>query len=141
MRLLYYIRRFYEIPASEKFILFKGILLCFLANLCVYTLPLKLYINMLQLKPKFNLSEESVQGSVILIRKTLKRIDNIWPWKNSCLVKSIVFKKLITYLGVECKISLGVKMNNNILTAHAYVKIMNNDNFLGALNMKELITL
>jgi hypothetical protein len=141
MKAIYYIKRFWVIPQDERSLLLKGISLCLITNLCVCLLPLKYYIQSLRLKPKFYIYDESANDKIKLLKNTMNRIDKVTPWRNSCFVRSIVFKKLISNYGIDCNILLGVKTDKNKLYAHAYVRIFNNVQFLRTQNINELIEL
>ena len=124
----------------EKLILLKGIFFFFTATLYIKFLPIKYYLILLHLKPKFTLSNELIDSTIHLIKKTIKRIDAISPWKNSCFVKSLVFRRLVTHYGIEGKIVLGLNIDGNLLNAHAYVKITNYGNYLKIENLREVVT-
>jgi hypothetical protein len=144
MRLFYYIRRFWEIPALEKELFLKGILLSLYYWIIVTFLKLKSYKKILVKKPIFTLEEKDLAIKFSLLKRTLKRIASITPWNCSCLIKSLTFKTLSNSLGVNCSIYFELmKSKNGGLVAHSLVKHDNNIIYLGLNNVKsgELLTI
>lgn len=137
MKIIYYIKRFWQIPTIEKIPLAKGILLCLIFVPIVQLLPLKNYIWILKTKPKSPTIVKDNKYFIWLTRRTMKRIEQFNAFKFSCLVKSIVFKMLLNSFGINNNIALGV--NNSypsLLKVHAFVKV---DNKVVYLRRKEFI--
>lgn len=124
MKILYYIKRFYQIPATEKKLLAMGFLLCLAIIPVVYLLPLKHYIWLLKTKPKMPLAIDDRKYYIRLARTTMRRIERFSPVRFSCLVKSATLKMLLNSLGIESSIALGVNNSQpHLLRAHAFVKV------------------
>ncbi len=139
MKLSYYLRRFYQVPAVEKRLLVKGFLLSLPVFMLVYLFPLKTYMHLLKTKPSFRADEEHRLQMIRLTRRTMRRISRFSPVTLSCLVRSIVFKLLLNKLGVESTIALGVNNSRlQLLKAHAFVKVGERVVFLGKRNFKTI---
>jgi hypothetical protein len=123
MKIFYYIKRFWEIPAIEKRILFKGLLIAFLIRLIVYILPIKYYIKFISLKPKVYLTDD-INLSIIMSKKTLRRIIRIFPFTKNCLLKAITLKYILYEFGINSKCVFSLKkINLKNMHAHAYLII------------------
>jgi hypothetical protein len=131
MKPIYYIKRFISIPAIEKKLLIKGILLSAIIKVMVQLLPIKYYLFLLKAKPKFFASESEKQPVIRMARKTMRRIKRFAPWNCSCLMKSITMKLILNSLGVESKVAFEVaKFGPQHLAAHAFLKIDCNIKYL-----------
>lgn len=119
----HYLIKFWKIPRIEKKMLFIGFFFMVSTFIMVYTLPIRNYLFHIKSNP--NAKGFMQQGKAIkLSRLTLKRLESILPWNCSCYVKSIVFNHLLSFLGIQGKIILGLrKRNESIFEAHSYVKI------------------
>jgi hypothetical protein len=122
MKFFYYIKRFWEIPAFEKLLLIKALILNFLYLFIVQFLPLKFYSFLLEPNNK-NFKRKIEKGKAFnLIRKTICRTSIILPWNISCLIKSFIFKHLANKFGITCTIAIEIfKGSSKNFTAHAYV--------------------
>jgi len=96
-------------------------------------------MHLIVLEPKNNAGQFETSLIIKKVKKTLYRLNIIVPFKNSCLVKSILFKQLINSFGVRCNIYFCIKKENNLLYAHSYVKIENGEKFLKNHNLNELV--
>ena len=124
MKILYYIKRLWQIPFIEKKLLIKGTLCCIAFVPVVYLLPLKYYIRFLKNKPKSSTTVNDKKYFIRLARKTMRRIERFSSIKYSCLVKSMTFKILLNSLGITSNIALGVNNSQKyLLRAHAFVKV------------------
>jgi hypothetical protein len=120
----YYIKRFWQIPLIEKVLLIKGILLCMSFVPVVHLLPLKNYIWLLKTKPKSPVDVNNKKYFVRMVRKTMRRIERLCPFRFNCLVRSITFKMLLNSLGMRSNIALGIDNSQpKLLRAHAFVKV------------------
>ena len=91
-------------------------------------LPFKMFIGIIKKDYKIS-SEISEKEAYRLVTLTLRRLKKITPYNLSCLIKSIVFKKLFGVLGYNCRLVFSVK-NDTDLKAHAYIKINEEKYFL-----------
>ncbi len=124
MKITHYIKRLWLIPLLEKKLLFKGILYSLAFVPVVYLLPLKHYIWILRNKPKSSKTVDDKRYFILLVRKTIRRIERFSLFKFSCLVKSITFKMLLNYIGIDSTIALGIDNSHpHLLRAHAFVKV------------------
>lgn len=126
MKIIYYIKRIWQIPLIEKKLLVKGMLLCIVFLPIVNLLSLKNYIWLLKNNPKSPATVYDKKYFIRLARKTMRRIERFSPLKFSCLVKSMTFKMLLNTLGVDSNIALGINNTGSyLLRAHAFVKVDN----------------
>ncbi len=124
MKIVFYIQRIWQIPATEKMLLVKGFLLCLVIWPVVNLLPLKHYMWLLKTRPKIPVGIDDRKYAVRLVRKTMRRMERFSPVKFSCLVKSVTFKLLLNSLGVESNVALGINNSQpRMLRAHAFVRV------------------
>lgn len=128
MRLFYYIKRFWEIPLIEKRLFINGILISGFFYFVTKTIPCKYYMNLLhEKKQKFLNEEENTIHTVNILKRSLKRIEKLSPWKLTCLNKGITFKILSNSINLDCSLSVNaIKLDNGNLIAHSYI-IRNNE--------------
>ncbi|HJX71830.1 MAG TPA: hypothetical protein VJ346_07760, partial [Bacteroidales bacterium] len=72
MKILYYIKRIWQIPVLEKKLLAKGFLLCIAFVPLVSLLPLKNYLWLLQNKPKSPITANDKKYFIRVVRKTMR---------------------------------------------------------------------
>lgn len=139
MKLVYYIKRIFQLPAVEIKLLIKGYLICLFLLPIVYFFPLKSYISCLKLKTKAPIPEDQVKYYVQIIRKTMRRINRFSPVKFTCLIKSATFKILLNDFGIESSLALGLNISDDkLLRAHAYIKMDDKVIFLKNENFKDI---
>jgi hypothetical protein len=142
MRIIYFIRRFWEIPNKEIYLLFRVLILCLLIIPLVYIVPFKHYCKILKFKKKTNnlLLDDNVQ--IYLIKKTILRIQRFLPFKLKCLAKSTILKLMLNYYGVKSSIVLAANINDSqSISAHAFIKIENNLSIFRRTNFVEILSL
>jgi len=129
MKIFYYIRRFWEIPGIEKRLLLKGISLASWIKICMILLPTRWYLN-----PKMIVSANDKKSidfdnkKILIVRKTVKRLVNILPWKINCVGKVIILKGLLNVFGIASTIKLSVRIRDNTFAgAHAYLSLNQNN--------------
>ncbi|MBN2275196.1 MAG: lasso peptide biosynthesis B2 protein [Bacteroidales bacterium] len=131
IKVFYYIKRFFEIPALEKMLFFWGFLLLFIVTFFVKFLPFKYYLSIIRSHPHYLISNDKKPNIIKKTKKTLNRLEIIMPFNCSCFVKSIVYKLLLNFQGVQSNIVLGLyRKNSLIIEAHCYVKAENKIVFL-----------
>ncbi|MBN2613959.1 MAG: lasso peptide biosynthesis B2 protein [Bacteroidales bacterium] len=141
MKNIDYIKRIFQIPATEKLLLVKAFVLCLAVTPVVYFLPLKKYMGLLKSEPKQPLAQDKAT-SIRLVRKTMRRIERFSPVSFSCLVKSVTFKILLNSFGIESSIALGVNNSQpHLLKAHAWVKVEDEVVYLRGKMFKEMLIL
>jgi hypothetical protein len=132
MKIIYYIRRFWEIPAFEKKLLIKGVVITSFFSLMIKILNLNQLIKILDTSITKHLSDDEIVKNINLIKKIIHRITIIIPWKCTCLIKASTFKYLSNSLNTTCSISfILVKSNKGELIAHSLIKRGNETIFLG----------
>jgi hypothetical protein len=132
MKILYYIRRFWVIPAFEKKLLIKGVAIACFFSLMIQILSLNQLIKILTIPISNNLSEYATVKNINLLKKILYRITIIIPWKCTCLIEASTFKYLSNSLNTACSISFVLmKSNKGELIAHSLIKRGNETIFLG----------
>lgn len=142
MKVIYYMRRFRQIPVIEKMLLAKGILSCLILVPLVSLLPLKSYLKLMNRRPRRGMHSYGKKSTVRLALLTMRRIERFSPFRFSCLVKSITFKQLLNSLGIESNIALGVNNSHpGLLKAHAFVKVDNEIVYLKRKRFSEVYTI
>ena len=102
--IFYYIRRFWEIPNIEKRLTIKAFILSGLIRLMTQIIPLKFYFKILNSLPKKENLHIETYKSILIVRRTLKRIASISPWKCNCLIKVLTTKLLLNELGISSEV-------------------------------------
>ncbi|MBN1791218.1 MAG: lasso peptide biosynthesis B2 protein [Bacteroidales bacterium] len=132
--MVFYIKRFWTIKGIERRLFLNGICIAIMLKLLIRLLPLKSLIKFFNAKPKYLSLKEQKTQNIMLVRRTLRRIENSMPFSLNCLIKSLTFKFLLNSLGVNSNIELGIKKSQPyILVAHAYLIV---DNHFEYLNLK-----
>jgi hypothetical protein len=123
MKILYYIRRFWNTPGKERIILTNGVLLAFLIRITILVLPIKYYINLLNFKPKQDLLFD-LNSSIKKSKRIFRRINMLLPFTGNCLIKAIILRYILSEHGINSKCVFSLKrMSNKKLNAHAYLMV------------------
>jgi len=87
----------------------------------IRTLPLKFYVDLLENGEKDAYANKDI-SAIKTVRKTMRRLEGALPFKLSCLVKALTFKRLLGKLNMNSNIMLSLnKGMKNSLQAHAWV--------------------
>lgn len=134
MKILYYIRRFWEIPFRSKKLLAVSLLLSIYYSFIFHFLPLKYYSNFFKENNCGNILNKK-ELSFSIIRQSIYRTSLIVPWKLNCVVKSLVFSHISRLLDVPTSIAIEViKNSSNDINLHAYVLYENKAIYLNKEN-------
>ena len=141
MNPLYYLKRFLALSRIELRLFLVAFLLSIIITLIVQIFPLKYYLFLLQSKSKYTTREREKALAIKRSRKTIHRVVRLAPWHCNCLVKSILMKNLLSSLGVESNIIVGcVKTRNELLSAHAFVRIDKDTMYLKNKRFTDMMT-
>lgn len=120
MKVNYNLLRFLRLEYQERYLFIKGCFFYILYKLIVKFLPLKYYFPALKAKalPSVNYDLRKIH----ITKKTLNRIARVLPLKkDECLIKSMLFKKIVEDMNIPCNICLSYEKNESgLLKAHAY---------------------
>jgi len=109
--------RFFSLSAKEKKLFAEMALLVLWAD--VLTLfPLRYYKRCIE--HISSRKTENEEEFIRLVKKTLSRIRKYWFKEISCLAFSVATKKLLIRHGIPCILCIGLKKDNNRLSAHAW---------------------
>ena len=124
----------------ERVLFLKGFFLFFIITALVNLFPFKYYAFLLRKTTSNKSAKHNITRLMNLTKKTIHRIERFSPLRSTCLIKSILFKLLISKLGVNSKLTISLKKNiTNQLIAHAYVKVDNNYFFLYNNQFKNIV--
>jgi hypothetical protein len=124
MKLLYYIRRFWEITRTEKILFIKGAVFSGFFRLLTLSLPMKYYLYFLKNTSFEAMDSDKLNYNLYLVNKTLKRIVRFMPWKSNCLIQSMTRKRLLCSFNINSQLILKIhKTESKILIAHASIEV------------------
>lgn len=122
MRLAFH--KIFFVSSIERNLFFEAWITSFFARLKLIFTPFSTYSKKLG---KHNyLPEEFINYDadlVFLIKRSIKRAVAYSVWRNKCLEQSVTAKKMLKKRGIISTIYFGVRKTNNVLEAHAWVKI------------------
>jgi hypothetical protein len=131
LKLFYYIRRFWEFPGVEKKLLIQGVIFSFYTIVTTSFLPLRKYFKLLKSNIHINNEFNDINALILLVKKTIFRINRIVPWQVNCLNKVLTSKYLYRRLGIGCKVILSVSKKGGLLrSAHASLLIEKSIHYL-----------
>ena len=121
MKFFHYIKKYYLLSRIEQLLFAKCFLFSILVKILVHFLPLKFYygyIKQTKLKYTFYFPSSDI---IEIAKASIARVENIAPWKISCLEKAITFKKILNAYGVPATINCGLLIKNNKMLAHSWI--------------------
>lgn len=131
MKLLYYISRFWEIRAIEQKLFLISVIMCIFYSIIFSIFPVKFYQNLFKSLNCKNGSSSKENYYLFLSKKTIFRTSLLIPWELNCVVKSLSFKYLLNYCGLNSSIIIEAYKDVSCeLKLHAYVTYNNNAVFL-----------
>ena len=112
---------FSKIAGREKMLFLEALLLHLWVGLQLKIIPFR-WIPRLFSSPQFSVGSRQSMD-LELIKIAVQRAGGVSPWRNRCLVSSLAARCMLNRRGIPSQISLGViKMDNNGLQAHAWIK-------------------
>jgi len=129
------IKRFVQIPFSEKRLFAEALLLLFTTKLILVFFPFKTCIRLFT--KKITQSDPTNIQQLRQIKTALDRANRLAFWKNVCIVQSFAARWMLNRRGISSKLSIGVMYDNHKkLLAHAWIItneieiVTKNSNFL-----------
>ena len=118
------LRKYFGINTIERKILNRTFLWLIYASILARIIPLRWFSFLLgDFNKGINIDLDSKQLELILVlKKSIRRIKRILPWKVKCFEEAIAGKKVLKRFGIESTIYLGVNKENEKLIAHAWLK-------------------
>jgi hypothetical protein len=134
------ILKLYKLPVLEKIFLIEAFILCLIISLLTKIIPPKYYLMFIasgNMKNKHD--SDSSNFYIRLLRLSINRVNRVFPWRLTCLVKSICFKLMSYTIELDCVVSFNVISVNGKLVAHSSVKYNNqtvylNNNYMEKFN-------
>ena len=118
-------KKYYKTDKTERKILNQTFFWLIYASVLARAIPLKWFSSLLgDFKKEINIDLDSKQLELILVlKKNIRRIKRILPWKVKCFEEAIAAKKVLEKYKIETTIYLGVAKNEEkSLVAHAWLK-------------------
>lgn len=109
---------------GEKMVTIKAYIYSFYYRFMVMHIPMKkIYLRLGQkdLESPMEESEENLRIAK-LYAFHVNRITEHLPWDAKCFVRALTLKKLLGQKNISCTIYLGIKKENNNLSAHAWLR-------------------
>lgn len=123
--------KFLKLPRREKLLFSESLLLHLWVGLLLKTVSFKRITRVFENSQPAagKMSRDAVAGNsqppelILMIKDAIRRAGRISPWRNRCLVSSLVARKMLNRLGIESEITLGVsKGGSGKINAHAWLK-------------------
>ncbi len=134
--MIYYFKKLRNLTDLERKLIFLGIIFKLKYLLIIEFLPLKFYMSLFTSHIKKDISINS-NYFLIVIRKTLQRINKIFPYRNTCLINVLIASRLLRLYGIDSTIQFELLKNNkSFINAHAYLTIDNSPVYLYAWKRK-----
>jgi hypothetical protein len=113
-----------QIPWSDKFLLIEAIFLSVVVKIMVMILPLRWYSKILGEQNKDTIGEVSdlSRHKIYKISVAIVRSRKVFPWENRCLIEAITGKILLRHYGLNSTLYLGVRKEDKLLAAHAWLR-------------------
>lgn len=102
----------------------EALILSVIIKLIILIFPFRLYAEKLesQKMPLQAYSPDQKKHLIFKISQAIVRVRRITPWKNQCLTEAITAKWMLRRRNVSSTLFFGVSKDNNVLTAHAWLK-------------------
>ena len=109
---------------GEKGLTIKAYIYSFYYRIMVKTVPMSKVHSKLGIEKQESPVEETEENVKIakLYAFHVNRITEHLPWDAKCLVRALTLKKLLSENRISCTIYLGVKKEDNKLSAHAWLR-------------------
>ena len=120
------LKKYFRINIIERTILNRTFLWLIYASVLARAIPLKWFSYLLgDFKKEINIDLDSKQLELILVlKKNIRRIKRILPWKVKCFEEAIAAKKVLEKYNISSTLYLGVDKNKEKeLIAHAWLKV------------------
>ncbi len=132
------IKKFYQIPFTEKKPLFEAAFFLFTAKMLLLIFSFKFCIRFIKSK---NCSNNNIDLKQLQRLKTaINRANQLAFWKNVCLVQSLAARWMLQRRKISSQLSLGVAHDKNKkVIAHAWLKVNDFEMTEKELEYKELI--
>lgn len=109
---------------KQKKLTIKVYLISAYYRFCILTIPMKNIETKMGKKGAESPSYESLDNYAVAKRLAghVNRITEHTPWESMCFVRALTLKKLLKDKGITSTIYLGVKKNENKMSAHAWLR-------------------
>jgi hypothetical protein len=135
MKIFYYLRKFWGIPAFEKRVLINSILLSIFYTIILKIVPLKFYKQFFKKNQCVNNDKTACDKIFLTSKKAIARTSRIIPWKLSCIVKSLTFNNIVIKSGINTNIEIEVYKDSSLnIKLHAFVSYNNSAVYLNRKN-------
>lgn len=119
-------KKYFRINIIERKVLNQTFLWLIYASVLARVIPLKWFSSLLgEFKKEINIDLDSKQlGLILVLKKNIRRIKRILPWKVKCFEEAIAAKKVLGKYKISSTLYLGVDKNKEKgLIAHAWLKV------------------
>lgn len=118
------IRKFINLPFSDKRLFFEAVITSFIVKVMVTLLPIRWYSGFLgnphQLSPEMDVP--GINPALFKTARAIVRCRKAVPWHNRCLVEAITAKKMLNRRGLQSTLYFGVAKENQKMIAHAWLR-------------------
>ncbi len=121
------LRKFRSLSRREKLLFCEACGVLLLSNLSVLVLPFRRIDRFLNAYWQDRTGDafqpvDDVQNHIRLVKVSLLRAANVFPWKSLCLSRSIAAFVMLRRRGVAVVMFAGARLENSSLLAHAWIR-------------------
>ena len=121
------LRKFRSLSRREKLLFCEACGILLLSNLSVLVLPFRRIDGFLNAYWQDRTGDafqpvDDVQNHIRLVKVSLLRAANVFPWKSLCLSRSIAAFVMLRRRGVAVVMVAGARLENSSLLAHAWIR-------------------
>jgi hypothetical protein len=116
--------KFSKLSPTDKGLYYEALITSIKVKLMVTCLPLRWYASYLG-KQHLVTAENNIENSysmIFRISQAIVRSQKTVPWPTRCLVNAITAKVMLREKGLESTLYLGVRKENEKMTAHAWLR-------------------
>lgn len=119
---MYYLIKFLKIPTLEKKLLIIGILLKIRFLITTSLVSPRYYRRIFNLPHKHNLSYTMNSFYLMKIKRTIKRVNKLLPFRDNCMINVLIASRLLRLFGIYSRIEFElIKNESSFIEAHAYL--------------------
>ena len=137
MRLFNQIKKFGKIPGIERKLFVQGLLISGFFYVIVKLVPLRFYYGIMKSNPNSIIIEKDRDFRKRLVIRSIKRVTRFSAWNCNCLNQVLTLKVLCNQIGLKSEVRF--KLYNNNESAHAYLVIDNDINYLALFKVPGII--
>lgn len=124
---MYLIKKYSQLSASDKILLFEASIILIIIKLLIRLLPIRFYKKIFgkqNSEPEIQVSENQ-SHTLYKISQAIVRSRKVIPWKSKCLTEAIAAKIMLRKRGIASTLFLGINKDEDKMIAHAWLRCGN----------------